>query len=479
MSHAELFGLIPFLVLTAAVVLLMPFIAWFRNHAITAAVAGGALVLSFVTLPLVQSKGKVAITSLMVMDGYAVFFIGLVLAAALAVVLLSYQYLERREGHNEEYYLLLLLAGLGCSVIVASSHFASFFLGLEVLSVSLYGLIAYPRRSSLCLEAGVKYLILASISDGFLLFGMALIYAESGTMAFAGIASVVAEGSGPVLLCGTALLIAGVAFKLSLVPFHLWTPDVYEGAPAPITALLATMSKGAVFALLLRYFAGVEMNSSGPAAVFFTVVAVASMLAGNILALWQNNVKRILAYSSIAHMGYLLVAFVAGGTNGETAVGFYLVAYFVTTLGAFGVITVMSQAERDADSIEDYVGLAWEKPWLAGVFTAMLLSLAGIPLTAGFIGKFYLIAVGVASTLWLMVMVLIITSVMGLFYYLRIIVAMYTPKASTEEGLVPSAGAPMAANFALTVLTVLLIALGVYPSPLIRLIESTVARLSL
>jgi NADH-quinone oxidoreductase subunit N len=425
MNDAQLFGLLPFLVLTAAAVLLMLFIAWFRNHAITAAAAGVALLLSFVTLPLVQSKGPVAITSLLVMDGYAVFFIGLVLAAALSVVLLSYQYLERREGQKEEYYLLLSLATLGCAVIVASNHFASFFLGLEILSVSLYGLIAYPRRNRLCLEAGIKYLILASISDGFLLFGMALIYAKSGTMAFAGVARVVIEGSGPVLLCGTALLIAGVAFKLSLVPFHLWTPDVYEGAPAPVTALLATMSKGAVFALILRYFAGVEMNSAGPAAVFFTVVAVASMVAGNILALWQTNVKRILAYSSIAHMGYLLVAFVAGGAIGETAVGFYLVAYFVTTLGAFGVITVMSHGERDADSIEDYVGLAWQRPWLAGVFTAMLLSLAGIPLTAGFIGKFYLIAAGVGSALWLMVMILIFTSVMGLFYYLRVIVAMY------------------------------------------------------
>jgi len=479
MSYAELFGLIPFIVLTASAVLLMLFIAWYRNLAITAAATGGALLLSFVTLPLVQSRGSVAITSLLVMDGYAIFFTGLVLAAALAVVLLSYQYLEHREGHKEEYYLLLLLATLGSAVIVSSSHFASFFLGLEVLSISLYGLIAYPRRSLLCLEAGIKYLILASVADGFLLFGMALIYAKSGTMAFDGVARVVAEGSGPVLLCGTALLIAGVAFKLSLVPFHLWTPDVYEGAPAPVTALLATISKGAVFALVLRYFAGIDLNSSGPAAIFFTVIAVASMVVGNILALWQVNVKRLLAYSSIAHMGYLLVAFVAGGTTGGTAVGFYLAAYFVTILGAFGVITVMSHAERDADSIDDYVGLAWERPWLAGVFTAMLLSLAGIPLTAGFIGKFYLIAAGVGSALWLMVMVLIVTSVIGLFYYLRVIVAMYTPKERADKGLPESTHAPMAANFALTVLTVLLVALGVYPSPLIRLIEATVARLGL
>jgi NADH-quinone oxidoreductase subunit N len=178
-------------------------------------------------------------------------------------------------------------------------------------------------------------------------------------------------------------------------------------------------------------------------------------------------------------MGYLLVAFLAGGTTGGTAVGFYLVAYFVTTLGAFGVITVMSHTDQDADSIENYVGLAWERPWLAGVFTAMLLSLAGIPLTAGFIGKFYLIAAGVGSALWMMVMVLIVTSVIGLFYYLRVIVAMYTPGERREEAPAEVLGSRAAANLALTVLTVLLVALGVYPSPLIRLIEATVARLSL
>ena len=283
-------------------------------------------------------------------------------------------------------------------VLATSSHFVSFFLGLEALSVSLYTLIAYERAGRNGIEAGVKYLILAAVSAAFLLFGMALIYAEFGTMEFSRIAGAWSDHGGSLLaLAGLAMILVGVGFKLALAPFHMWTPDVYQGAPAPATAFLATVSKAAVFAVLLRYFAAIGAAESGSLRVALTLIAILSMFAGNLLALMQASVKRILAYSSIAHSGYLLIALLATRDYAPLAASYYLLAYVVTTLGAWGVVTALSSKDGDADSLEDYRGLAWRRPWLSGALTAMLFSLAGIPLTAGFVGKFYLLTAGVAG----------------------------------------------------------------------------------
>ncbi|HET7752097.1 MAG TPA: NADH-quinone oxidoreductase subunit N, partial [Terriglobales bacterium] len=343
---------------------------------------------------------------------------------------------------------------------------------LEILSVSLYALNAYiyPRKTAL--EAGIKYLVLAAASAAFLLFGMALIYAAVGTMEFSRMASLMMETAGPnrtLLLPGLAMIITGMAFKLALVPFHMWTPDVYQGAPPPVAAFIATVSKGGMFALLLRYFYRLELHNYAPVVAVFTIIAIASMLGGNLLALLQSNVKRILAYSSIAHMGYVLVAFIASGVLAVEAVTFYLVAYFVTIIGAFGVVTVLSNGDEDAESLEAYRGLFWRRPALAGVMTAMLLSLTGIPVTAGFIGKFYVVAAGASSSAWTLIIILVVSSVIGAFYYLRVIFALYAD--TTEE---PAKGAPRMAlgSSVLVVLTLLLIWLGVYPAPLLHVIRA-------
>src|SRR3546814_660613 len=315
------------------------------------------------------------------------------------------------------------------------------------------------RRRERSDEAGIKYLIMAAFSSAFLLFGMALIYARTGSMSFSGIGEALANSGRitPLLLAGFGMMIVGIGFKLAVVPFHMWTADVYEGAPAPVTAFIATVSKGGMVILLLRFFTEANAFRYPTLMVIFTVIAIISMFAGNLLALLQQNVKRLLAYSSIAHLGYLLVAFIAAGagsvpatgaTDGGTgtaqasgtmaaqtgmeAVIFYLVAYFITTLGAFGVLTVLSDPVRDAEQLDDYRGLMWQRPRLALVFTAMLISLAGIPLTAGFIGKFYVAAAGIHAGLWLLVILLVVNSVIGLFYYLRLIVIMFQPADKTE-----------------------------------------------
>jgi NADH-quinone oxidoreductase subunit N len=477
MTTSDLFALSPLIVLAATSVIVMLAIAIKRNHLLTAVLTLIGLALALLTLQPVSAVAPHRITSLLIIDHYALFFMGLVFAASFVVAILSYSYLEKHPVPAEEFYLLLLLATLGSAVLVASNHFVAFFLGLEILTVALYALVAYLRPGQRSIGAGIKYLVLAGVSTAFLLFGMALIYAELGTMDFRRLAQLQAT-IGTVhtglTLTGLMMVLIGIGFKLAVVPFHMWTPDVYEGAPAPVTAYVATVSKGAMFALLLRYYTLADVHAYNSLILVFTIIAIASMFVGNLLALLQNNVKRMLAYSSIAHLGYLLVAFLASGALAATAVAFYLVAYFVTTLGAFGIVTVMSSQERDADAIDDYRGLFWRQPWLAAALTAMLLSLAGIPLTAGFVGKFYVVTAGVGSALWLLVITLVVNSAIGLFYYLRVVVAMSTPLPEGAQPPTP-VSLSLANGLILTALVLLLIGLGIFPSPLIRMIQAVMA----
>ncbi len=483
MNFDDAIALLPLVAVAAGAVAVMLAAAVRRSHRSAAGLAAATLLVALTLVRAAAAKTPRQVTPLLVVDAYALFYMALLFAGALAVVLLAYGYLRARDEVREEFYLFLLLATLGAAVLAASRHFASFFLGLEILSVSLYAMIAYPRAGTNPLEAGVKYLVLAAASSAFLLFGMALVYARYGSMEFGAVGAALSlsgAGRDPYRLVGLALILTGVGFKLGVVPFHMWTPDVYEGAPAPVTAFVATVSKGAIFALLLRYVGATWVYDSPSAVTGLAAVAVVSMFAGNVLALLQDNVKRILAYSSIAHMGYVLVALIAGAPLAGEAVTFYLVAYFITTLGAFGVVTVLSGPDRDADRIADYRGLFWRRPWLGGFFSAALLSLAGMPLTAGFVGKFYVLAAGARARIWFPVVVLVVTSTLGLFYYLRVIAAVYAREPADPAAPSPaSPPIPAAGALALATLAVLLVWFGVYPAPLLRLIRVAVAALGL
>jgi NADH-quinone oxidoreductase subunit N len=480
-TWGDLLTISPLIVLSLAAVVVMLVAAFRRSHALALGLTLGGLAATFGTLFVAASRAARDVTPLVRMDAYTLFFIGLLTAAAAVVALLSWHYLHGLRVQPEEYYVLLLTATLGGATLAASTHFASLFLGLEILSVSLYGLIVYAIHRETAVEAAVKYLVLAGATSAFLIFGMALIYAESGMMTAAGVSELVARlGADVVVTIGVVMLLVGVGFKLAVVPFHMWTPDVYEGAPAPVTAYVATVSKGAVFAVLLRFLLPVSTDQGSTVFLALTAVAIASMVAGNLLALRQDNVKRILAYSSIAHLGYLLVAFLATGERAGVAVGFYLIAYFATTLAAFGVVAALSTPDRDADHIGDYRGLGARHPVLAAVFTVALLSLAGMPLTMGFIGKFVIVTAGSGAALWAMVIVLVVTSTIGLYYYTRLIVAMYARRP--EEEAAPADGAPLAAVpggtlavSVLGVLTAFLLVFGVYPQPLLRLVEHAVS----
>ncbi|MGA2070170.1 MAG: NADH-quinone oxidoreductase subunit N [Sedimentisphaerales bacterium] len=484
MSPNDLITILPLLVLAGGIVLIMLVLTVLRNHALTMVLAVLTLAIATATLPVSPSIQSRQITPLLVFDSYAMLYMIMVFGAAIVVCVLSYGYMSGRQNIKEEFYILILMAALGCGVIVAASHFVSFFLGLELLSVSLYVLVAYLRAQPIHIEAGIKYLIPAATSVAFLLMGAAFIYAYCGSMNFSEIVFSPAYAStarSPLLLVGIAMVVVGIGFKLALVPFHLWTPDVYEGAPAPVAGFIATASKGAIFALLLRYFTVVNIYDCRSLFVVFVILAIITMFFGNLLALLQNNVKRILAYSSIAHMGYLLTALLAGGKWAAVAVTLYLLTYFVTTLGAFGVITILSSKEKDFDMLDNYRGLVFQHPVLVAVFTGFLLSLAGIPLTAGFIGKFYIFSANVDASMWLLLAALVINSVIGLFYYLRIIVTLYKPTEEPQAALVsqfrPAPSFSFAGGLVLAMLMLFLLWIGVYPSPFIDLVRDMVSGL--
>ncbi len=476
----DLTAALPILVLAGSVLATLLVVTLRRHHAATLWTTLIGLAASIAVVPYASSSATPQVTPLVRWDDFALLVFVILALATGVVAVLAHGYLDRRREAPEEFYVLLQLAALGSAVMAASSHFGSFFLGLETLGISLYGLIAYSRSVRICVEAGVKYLVLAGASSAFLLFGMALLYAETGALGFADIAlSLSAAGAGGLLVvAGFALLVVGIGFKLALVPFHLWTPDVYQGAPAPVSAFIATVSKGGMVAAVVRLWLSVGLPRESTIFLVLSAIAAASMLAGNLLALTQINVKRLLAYSSIAHFGYVLVAVLAQGELALQAVLFYLIAYFATTLAAFGVVTVLSESERDAEQIADYRGLFWRHPVLATIMTASLLSLAGIPLTAGFLGKFFVLSAGIQSSLFGLVLVLALSSAVGIYYYLRIVVSM-AAGAGTDHHEAPAAQGPtpwvpLAASTVLSVLLLLVIWLGVQPGPVQRIIAAAV-----
>ncbi len=468
MGTTELTVLAPVLGVAATSIVLMAVIAIRRRPTVHLVVALAGLAVSLGLIPISSEVAPLAATPLLLVDGIALFFFGLIMASAAVVVILAHAYLERRGLDNGELLMLVLFATFGGCILAASTHFASLFLGLEVLSVALYAMIAYLRDTDMSLEAGVKYLILAAVSSAFLLFGMALVYAHTGDLGFAALAGV---GGSTIALAGIALIMVGVGFKLALVPFHMWTADVYQGAPAPVTAFVATASKAAVVAVLLRLLSVADIPPPPALVWFMALVAAASIVVGNLLALRQDNLKRLLAYSSIAHLGYLMIAAVAGEVGSGAAV-YYLAAYVPTTLAAFGVITVLSTGDREPDRLDDLLGLGARRPALAGLLTAALFSLAGIPLTAGFIGKFLVLHSGVGAGLWVLALFLVFGSVISIFYYLRVIVAMYMRPALKPSSELPAV--PIIAAATLAALLAVVVWLGVWPQPLLELVRHLV-----
>ena len=462
----------PLLILAIAPIVIMIVISVLRNYEFVYSFSLLSFFMAFISIFLIVPSLPHFIEPLFIIDMFSLFFLGIIILSALLITLLSYDYIKQLEGVREEYYIILFTSTLGASLLAVANHFILFFLGIEMLSISLYILVAFQRSKDSSIEAGIKYLILASVSAAFLLFGMALIYNETGTMQLNRLVSTLNNGSSlsPLIITGFGMMMVGIGFKLALAPFHMWTPDVYQGAPAPVSAYIATVSKGAVMAILIRLFFNLHAFNNQYLFVIISGIAILSMFIGNLLAIRQQNLKRLLAYSSIANMGYLLIILLTGSNKGIQASVFYLISYFITTIGAFGVISLLSTSKIEADKIEDYKGLFWKRPGISIVFTLSLLSLAGIPITAGFIAKFYLIFEGMKAGLMFLVFSLIINSVIGLYYYLRVITTLFS---TANENKLPELS--FTGNVALGVVGLSILILGIYPGWLIDIISKFVA----
>jgi len=472
--------LMQIIMLTIGSVVVMITAAFKRDHAIVCGLTVFSLAAALLTFVFIQPVLPFEATELLLMDEYSLFFSNLIIVGAIGVALLAYPYFQTHNIQNEEFYILLMTATLGAVVLACSNHFVALLLGMEMLGVSMYAMIAYPVHATTVakfpLEAGIKYLIMSALTTGITLFGIALVYAYIGTLGFDEIpAALDAAGElGPVFVVGVLMIVAGAAFKLSLVPFHIWTPDVYEGAPVPVTAYLATVSKAAMLAVTMRLLLASNALEFNAVIAVLTVMAAASMIIGNLLAVMQENVKRIFAYSSIAHLGYLLVIVIAAASVARPlsveAMSFYMLAYFVMSLSGFAVISAISNSEKELDTLADFRGLFWRNSWLSVVLITVLLSLAGIPLTAGFIGKFYIFTTGVEGELWFLLTMLIVGSAIGLYYYLRLIYTMLQSADITGDDTA-AAAMPVGVHVVMAAMTLAIIYLGVYPTPMINTLQ--------
>jgi NADH-quinone oxidoreductase subunit N len=428
--------------------------------------AGLIVTLLFVAVFWWRRPEAAGLEVMVALDGFRFAMSTVILIGAILAVMLSLGYLRRERIVVPEYYLLVLLAVLGMMFMAGGADLIVVFLGLELMSVSVYVLAGINRRSVFAAEASLKYFLLGAFASGFLLYGIALLYGATGTtnltLIFVEIASLNLE-SNPMLLAGVALLLVGFGFKVAAVPFHMWTPDVYDGAPTPVTAFMAAAVKAAAFAALLR----ILFQALGPVEVVWSEaawwLAAVTMVVGNLVALTQRQLKRMLAYSSIGHAGYLLVAVASGSELGAAALLYYLLVYTLMTVGGFAVLAALGRDGEREVLIDDLNGLAGSRPWLAFAMTVFMLSLLGFPGTAGFIGKWYILSAAVESDLWTLAIVLVGASVVSAGYYLPVIMAMYMkpPHSETAHDDVHVVGA---ARWVVAATAVILLLFGVWPN---------------
>jgi NADH-quinone oxidoreductase subunit N len=423
-----------------------------------------SLVLTAVVSFALLGRQESAFNGTYALDSYAMFFNLVFCLAGGLTLLMSVSYLDTAEIRAGEYYALILFATVGMILMAAATDLLVIFLALETMSMAVYVLAGIWRQQLKSHEAALKYFILGAFASGFFLYGVALIYGAAGTVQLDKIAAHLTAANGPslLLLVGVVMLIVGFGFKVAAAPFHVWTPDVYEGAPTTITAFMAVGVKAAAFAAFARVFLQTLGSIHDYWQWLLWGLAVLTMIVGNLTALVQNNIKRMLAYSSIAHAGYLLVAMVAGRDLGGAALMYYLVAYGLMNLGAFGVVVAVGRKGEPNENFEDYAGLGFRYPALAMAMTIFMLSLIGIPPLVGFTGKFYIFSAAVkAGYIWLAV-IGVLNSVVSAYYYVRVIVTMYMQEGEKPVDLLSARPALAAAILIAAVGTILL---GVFPAP--------------
>jgi NADH-quinone oxidoreductase subunit N len=474
-STSDFYYIVPELVLTTgALALLIADVLVARENRgalgwITLAIIGATFVSCFWPIPLHRVHAEVA-HGLLAVDRFALFFKLVFLAAAALTVLVSMRYLAIEGASPGEYYFLILCATLGMMIMAGGIDLISLFIGLETMAVSFYILTGFIKPSQRSNEAAVKYFLLGAFSLGILLYGMSLLYGLSGTTnlrAMAGAFESIQKD--PRLVLAVILLVAGVGFKIAAVPFHMWAPDVYEGAPTPVTAFLSVGSKAASFAMLIRIFVEGLPAMSADWRLLFWVLSVATMTIGNFAAVTQTNVKRMLAYSSIAHAGYVLMGIVAGTARGITATLVYLMVYTFMQLGAFAVVVVLRRRDVVGDELKDFSALHFRNPLAAFAMLLFMLSLGGIPPTAGFMGKFWLFSAAIDAHYYWLAVIGVLNSAVSLYYYIRIVVFMYVKKETI--GSEPTTAPAVAVALGVAVAATLV--LGLYPRLLFEVAEAS------
>ncbi len=470
--------ILPFLLLAAWACALLLVDLFVKRTGVTAFLAALGLALALgITLSQV-GLAQTSFSSMVVLDGFSTFVNALLLVSGLLGVALAYNYVKRTGIERGEYYPLLLFSISGMMLMAQAADLIIVFLALELLSIPLYVLAAFAGPNVNSEEAGLKYFLLGAFSTGFVVYGIALVFGATGSTSLGAIVKAAAglTTSAPLLTAGAALILVGLGFKVAAVPFHMWTPDVYEGAPSAVTAFMAAGAKIAGFAALLRVFALAFPTLAAGLTPILAVISALTMIVGNVLAIAQTNIKRLLAYSSIAHAGYILMAFVPYGQPGVVATSvaaglFYLVSYALTNFGAWAVVIALEQKEGKGLEISDYGGLARKYPALAAAMAIFMLSLTGIPPTLGFVGKFYLFRAAIEGQYYVLAVIGVLTSVISAYYYLRVVVTMYMrdgdPQTTSEPWLNLTWGA-------MAVLTVLV---SLVPAPLFDWASQAVLRL--
>jgi NADH-quinone oxidoreductase subunit N len=433
----------------------------------------GIVLAFFYTLPQIGAV-KSGFADMFVSDGFALFFKIVFLIIAFLTVLISMGYTHREGFELGETYALILFSTLGMMLMAAGSHLINLFLGLETMSISIYVLAGMMREDRRSVEAALKYFLLGAFATGFLLYGFALIYGATGSLSLKDVASYIASKGlrNPMLLMSLVFLTIGFGFKIAAVPFHMWTPDVYEGAPTSITAFMATGVKAAAFSALVRVFFTALPSFRPDWTSILWLLALATMTVGNIVAISQNNIKRMLAYSSIAHAGYILVAFVAGSGSAVSAILFYLLAYAFMNIGAFTCVILLGKKGEENTEINDYAGIGFKHPLLAASMTIFLLSMAGIPPLGGFFAKLYVFGAAVESKFYWLVILGVINSAISVYYYLRVTVLMYFRESEREiTGLEFSP----ASVIALVLAVIGTLYMGLFPANVLSFAQKSIA----
>ena len=482
-SFHDFYYLLPEIVLTAgALLLLLADLVVARNkQSILAWVALAVLGATAAALVPVADVQVQISHGLISVDRFALFFKVIFLMSAALTILMSVRYLDVEGTRAGEYYFLILCATLGMMFMASGTDLITLFIGLETMAIAFYILTGFLKPSRRSNEAAVKYFLLGAFSLGILLYGMSLLYGLSGTTNLRSIATALAgQERDPRLVLAVILVVAGMGFKIAAVPFHMWAPDVYEGAPTPITAFLSVGSKAASFAMLLRIFVeslpamrlshGIEMGAApiGWSTMFY-VLSVVTMTVGNVAALTQSNLKRMLAYSSIAHAGYVLIGVVAGTTRGYTAMLIYLFIYTFMQLGAFGVLAMLRRTDVTGDELKDLNGLFFRNPFAATAMLLFMLSLGGVPPMAGFMGKFWLFSAAIESGYVWLAVIGVLNSAVSLYYYIRIVVFMWLKNEPTGSQPTTSPAYALMLGAAIVATVVL----GIYPQPLFAFAQAS------